>query len=84
MNDYHNPYVGAEVMHGILRYPGSVRPIPGLDEELVAENREKVKALSRAMKRKGSGQFQPPGLETPRTKARLRGESVRKPVTPIE
>ena len=31
MNDYHNPYIGTEIIHGILRYPGSTRAVPGSD-----------------------------------------------------
>eukprot|EP01046_Picozoa_sp_COSAG06_P012664 COSAG06_NODE_751_length_12582_cov_40.259072_1_plen_905_part_00 len=59
---YHNPYVGAQVVHGVLRYPNTVRPIPGLDDELVAQEKEKIAALGRVLRRRASAQYQPPGL----------------------
>jgi hypothetical protein len=50
------------VVHGVLRYPGTVREIPGLDEALRAQERQKIAAVERALRRKGSAQFSPPGL----------------------
>ena len=53
---------GAQVVHGVLRYPNTVRPIPGLDDELVAQEKEKIAALGRVLRRRASAQYQPPGL----------------------
>ncbi len=59
---YQNPYSGAQVVHGVLRYPNTVREIPGLDDALRAKEREKIAALGRVLRRRGSAQYQPPGL----------------------
>eukprot|EP01045_Picozoa_sp_COSAG04_P004198 COSAG04_NODE_179_length_21356_cov_11.112998_3_plen_800_part_00 len=63
-NAYHNPYQNARVVHGVTMYSDPKRstagithnrPIPGLDDELRAEERKKIAALGRAMRRRNSG-----------------------------
>ena len=59
---YHNPYMGAQVVHGVLRFPNTVREIPGLDDVQRAREREEIAARGRVLRRGGSARYQPPGL----------------------